>query len=79
MSALTYEELLEQAAKLDPPEQRRLLEALTVLVERPVAQEPRHRLTDLIGLGKEVWRDEETGELIDAQEYVNRERDSWGG
>ena len=32
---------------------------------------PRHRITELKGLGKEIW------EGIDAQEYVDRERDSW--
>ncbi len=29
-------------------------------------------ITGLRGLGKEIWRG------IDAQEYVNQERDSWG-
>jgi hypothetical protein len=33
--------------------------------------EPLHEITELEGLGKEVWNS------IDAQEYVNAERDSW--
>ena len=35
--------------------------------------EPEHDITELRGLGKEIW------EGIDAQEYVNEERLSWGG
>jgi len=31
------------------------------------------RITELRGLGRELWRD------IDAQEYVRRERNAWGG
>ena len=38
-----------------------------------------HNPLNLLGLGKEVWRDKETRELIDAQEYVNGERDCWDG
>jgi hypothetical protein len=32
---------------------------------------PKYRLTELRGLGKEIW------EGIDAQEYVNQLRDEW--
>lgn len=79
MSALTYEELLEQAAKLETAEQLRLLEDLAAHIRRQQRFEGSHSPLELLGLGKEVWRDEQTGELIDAQEYVNRERDSWDG
>ena len=34
---------------------------------------PKRSILELRGLGKEVWRG------IDAQEYVNQERDSWNG
>jgi hypothetical protein len=36
-------------------------------------QGKKHDVTELRGLGKEIWAG------IDAQEYVNRERDSWDG
>jgi hypothetical protein len=36
-----------------------------------IADQPRHSLSELRGLGKEIW------EGIDAQEYVNRLRDEW--
>jgi hypothetical protein len=33
----------------------------------------KHSILELKGLGKETW------ESVDAQEYVDRERDSWDG
>jgi len=33
----------------------------------------RRSITELRGLGKDVWQG------IDAQEYVNQERDAWDG
>ena len=60
------ERLIEAAKSLSAEDRQRLLAALT--------QEPAHaqrRLTELRGLGKEIWAG------CDAQEYVNAERDSW--
>ena len=34
---------------------------------------PRRSIMESEGLGKEIW------EGVDAQEYVDRERDSWNG
>jgi hypothetical protein len=65
-SRLTFEELVEAASQLGPEDRRRLIRALT----QPTL-EPEHEITELRGLGKEVWNN------IDAQEYVNAERDSW--
>ena len=46
--------------------------ASELAAEREATQEaPKHRLTELRGLGKDTW------EGIDAQEYVNRLRDEW--
>jgi predicted nucleotidyltransferase len=44
-----------------------------VLFSRRDASEPAHSLLDLYGLGKHLW------DGIDAQTYVERERDSWDG
>ena len=63
---LTIEELIEAAIQLGPEERLRLIRALS---ESPA--EPKHDIRELRGLGKEVWNN------IDAQEYVNAERDSW--
>ncbi len=60
------DDLIAAAYRLPPEERRRLVGALTD--EAPARQ--RH-ITELRGLGKEVWQG------LDAQEYVNSERDSW--
>ena len=80
MRTQTVDELLSQAGRMAPAEQLRLLEGLSAMLEgRLEAEEPLHDITELRGLGRDAWRDPRTGELIDAQEYVNRERESWGG
>ncbi len=75
----TYEQVLAGATSLKPEEQERLIESLGEIVRKRKRFEGSHSITEFRGLGKEIWRDEKTGELIDAQEYVNRERDSWDG
>jgi hypothetical protein len=63
---LTVEQIIEAAGALSLEERARLVLALT-----EESREPKHHITELRGLGKEVWAG------IDAQEYVNAERDSW--
>jgi hypothetical protein len=60
------EHLIEAAKTLSAEDQQRLLAALT-----QTAPPPQHRITELRGLGKEIWAGR------DAQEYVDAERDSW--
>jgi phenylalanyl-tRNA synthetase alpha subunit len=63
------EALIEAAKSLSAEDRLRLLQALFPQTE-PSAQS-RHRITEMRGLGKEVWKG------IDAQRYVDMERDSW--
>lgn len=63
---LTVEQIIAAASQLTDTERQRLLEALT----RPMLT-PRRSVTELRGLGKEIWQGQ------DAQEYVDQERDSW--
>ncbi len=63
---LTVDEIIEAAKRLKPEELDRLLR--TLARDR---REPKHHITELRGLGKEIWQG------IDAQEYVDAERDSW--
>lgn len=77
MKRLTYEEVLDGAMELQPEEQQRLIATLEALTRKRKRFEGSHRITEFWGVGEYIWRDEETGELIDAQEYVNRERDAW--
>ncbi len=68
----SYSEIIQQVQQLTPDEQLRLLKELAGLVRRQ-ATTRQHSIFELEGLGKELWQG------INAQEYVNRERDSWNG
>jgi hypothetical protein len=61
------EALIEAAKHLSSQERKKLME---VLLFRSDSPQPRH-ITELRGLGKELWQG------IDAQDYLNAERDSW--
>ncbi len=70
-----YHDILRQAENLSPEEQMRLIEDLSKFIRRRVTMtpKPKRSILELRGLGKEIWKD------VDAQEYVNQERDSWNG
>ncbi|MEH2448407.1 MAG: hypothetical protein V7K18_22320 [Nostoc sp.] len=69
-----YQEVLLQAKSLTPEEQIRLIEDLSSLIRQQVMTlKPKRSILELRGLGKEIWNG------VDAQEYVNQERDSWNG
>ena len=70
-----YEEVLNHARQLSPDEQLLLLEKLAALVRQQITikEEPLHSFLELEGLGQEIWKG------VEAQEYVNQERDSWNG
>ncbi len=68
----SYDEVLNQIQNFPLQEQRRLLKDLEAMLSKPKAK-PRHSLLELEGLGKEIW------EGIDPQQYVDEERNSWGG
>ncbi|KAM3115914.1 hypothetical protein [Phormidesmis sp. 146-33] len=69
----TYQEIRREVKNLNPDEQLRLLEELAAMVRRRMLVKPKRSIVELEGLGKENWQG------IDAQEYVNQERDSWDG
>lgn len=69
---LSHNELLTMIQRLDTDEQLRLLEEVAMIVRNKIKPK-RHNILELRGLGKEVW------ESVEAQEYVDRERDSWTG
>ncbi len=75
MSTNAYNEVLNHASQLPTDELLLLLQELAALIRQQITikEEPLHSFLELEGLGKEVW------EGIDAQEYVNQERDSWNG
>ncbi len=56
---------------LTPDERIRLLEDLEKLIRLQEKPTPRHKMTEFEGIAEDFWKG------IDAQEYVDRERDSW--
>lgn len=62
------EALIEAAKHLTREDQEKLIQALRQQHETSVQQ---HRITEMRGLGKDLWQG------VDPQEYVNAERDSW--
>lgn len=73
MSTIAYDKVLDQARRLAPDDQLRLLGELAALLQRQITHQKRRSILELEGLGKEIWQG------IDAQEYVDRERASWNG
>ena len=63
------ETLIEAARHLPPEDRQRLAEAL--LSQFPSGSSPLHHITEIRGMGKSLWKG------VDAQEYVDAERDSW--
>lgn len=76
-AANLYNRVLDGARALDPEERVRLIRELQDTIDDERRFVGSRSPLEFLGLGKEVWRDPETGELIDAQEYVDRERESW--
>ena len=72
---ITVTEIMEQAKRLNQQEQKELIkllvDALAVSDMSRSETQKKPRLSDLRGLGAEIWQD------IDAQDYVNGLRDEW--
>ena len=68
----TYEEYVKKIETLTPEEQLSLLEILSAAIKKSLrAKRVKHSVLELEGLGAEIWK------MIDAQEYVRKERNSW--
>jgi hypothetical protein len=69
---MTIAEILQQAKTLSVQERKELVKLLVDLLDVPEAvPHQQRRLSELRGLGKEIW------EGIDAQDYVNQLRSEW--
>lgn len=72
---MSINEIVEQARKLSQEEQKELIKLLVdalAVSDASASHPPRKaRLSDLRGLGAEIWRD------IDAQDYVDGLRNEW--
>ena len=67
---MTVTDLLEQAKALERWQQKELI---MLLVDHlaSLPPKPKRSLSELQGLGKEIWQG------VDAQEYINELRDEW--
>jgi hypothetical protein len=69
---MTVAEILEQAKRLNVQERKELVKLLVDSLDVPETAPRRQRhLSELRGLGKEIWAG------IDAQEYVDQLRSEW--
>lgn len=73
MTISLYDDVLSRAQQLEPADQLRLIQELVARVQRQMAATGGRSIRELRGLGKEIWAD------IDAQAYVDAERDTWSG
>jgi len=65
------EQLLRLVSSLSIEERKELYRILQTMDDHHRKTGSRASISDLKGLGKEIWRS------IDIEEHVNRERDSW--
>jgi len=70
---MSLQEVLREAENLSREEQSQLIKLLLdrVLTSSNTQLDKSHSLRELRGLGKEIW------EGVDAQEYINQQRDEW--
>lgn len=73
MAGSSYDDARRSVEALPPADQLRLIAELAVRLGGQLERQPRRSLLELRGLGKSVWRN------IDVDEYLRRERSSWGG
>jgi uncharacterized protein (DUF488 family) len=73
MQDTNYRKLLDEVEKLAYTDQLRLLEQIAVLIRRKTTVKSHRSILEMQGLGKEIWQN------IDAQKYVDEERNSWNG
>lgn len=71
MAMSVYDQVLKMTKRLNLPEQLQLLETLSRMVRDQVTETGQHSIMELEGLGAEIWQD------VDAQTYVDQERDTW--
>jgi hypothetical protein len=71
MNVINAEKIYEEISLLTDNEKIALLSKLMLEISANIKKEQKGNIYGLKGVGKEIW------EGIDAQEYVNKERESW--
>jgi len=62
------ENLINQLKSLSKQDK---LTVIQILLSPERSLQTKHNITELAGLGKEIWKD------VDAQKYIDEERSSW--
>ena len=65
---MQVQDIIERIHRLSPGERVQVMHALADTFAK---DNNRHSLTELRGLGADIWTD------VDAQDYVNKLRDEW--
>jgi hypothetical protein len=68
-----YDQAKRSVQALGPADQLRLIAELVRRLSGELDLQPRRSLLELQGLGKGIWQG------VDVDEYLRRERSSWGG
>lgn len=68
---MTIQEIIQAVQQLSNTERDELMSALQTLPDTTATSSQQYRLSDLRGVGAEIWRE------VDAQEYINELRDEW--
>ena len=71
MTSDAYRKVLQMAEKLPLEEQLQLIEDLMSVARYKIKAKRAHNITELRGLGKEIW------EGVDVEKYIDEERNSW--
>ncbi|GAC1349648.1 MAG: hypothetical protein NVSMB27_24740 [Ktedonobacteraceae bacterium] len=75
MSTYNYHEILDevlnQAQRLTPEDQLRLVEDLVANIRRQEFSSKKHSVMEFRGMGKELWKG------VDVEKYIDEERNSW--
>lgn len=69
---LKYNDYVKGVKELNPEQQLSLIEIISAQLKKDIARKKvKHSIMELEGLGAGSWKG------IDAQKYVNKERESW--
>ena len=69
---LTYDDYIRGIDKLEPEQQLRLVELISAKLYQQIKNKRNgHKITELQGLGAEVWRQ------IEVDDYIEKERETW--
>ena len=69
---LSYEDYVQGIDKLKPEQQLSLVELLTANIKKQLqTTSGKHKVTELDGLGSEIWKE------IETEQYIQNERNTW--